>query len=119
MEAVARRLGSPRPHHRVDQEGSRTHKAFLASTDVRLSYTERVYEGCGFDAKLSTAKYISFAIYLDGLIDKDAVLAEEASPFLVQIMDDHAGEASARRLVRAVPLDDAGVGAAHVRPLRW
>jgi len=69
---------------------------FLASVDAGMTYTERVYEGGDFETKVSMVKYISIAIYLDDLIDKDAVLAEEASSFLVRIMDDNATKSRPR-----------------------
>ncbi|KAK4222256.1 isoprenoid synthase domain-containing protein [Podospora fimiseda] len=51
-----------------------------------LTYTERVYEGGDFETKCSMVKYVTVAIYLDDLIDKDANMAKEAESFLVKML---------------------------------
>lgn len=62
---------------------------FLMSVDTGLTYTERVYEGGDFETKVSMVKYVSVAIYLDDMIDKDSGVAKEAEAFLVNMMDWH------------------------------
>jgi len=77
-------------------------KRFLLSTDAGLTYTERVYEGGDFETKVSMVKYVSVAIYLDDMIDKEAAVAKEAEKFLVGMMDlDVLGGLSSSTLNRA------------------
>ncbi len=62
-------------------------KRFLISTDTGLTYTERVYEGGDFETKVSMVKYVTVAIYLDDMIDKNADIAKEAESFLFKLLD--------------------------------
>ncbi|KAH7305435.1 hypothetical protein B0I35DRAFT_443782 [Stachybotrys elegans] len=55
---------------------------FLASTDVGVTYTERVYEDSDLETKVAMVKYVTLAIYLDDLIDKDATAAKKAQTFM-------------------------------------
>lgn len=57
---------------------------FIMSTDVGVTYTERVYEGLDLDTKLAMVKYVTLAIYLDDLIDKDEDVAAQAESFLIK-----------------------------------
>jgi hypothetical protein len=57
-------------------------KRFLLSVDVGVTYTERVYENGDFDTKLAMVKYVTLAIFLDDLIDKDITVAQKAESFL-------------------------------------
>ncbi|KAK3985819.1 hypothetical protein QBC44DRAFT_403701 [Cladorrhinum sp. PSN332] len=67
---------------------------FLLSNDAGLTYTERVYEGGDFETKCSMVKYVSVAIYLDDLIDKDAGMAKEAESFLVKMLSSDSRDAT-------------------------
>ncbi|KAK4443462.1 hypothetical protein QBC34DRAFT_477507 [Podospora aff. communis PSN243] len=60
-------------------------KRFLLSTDAGLTYMERVYEGGDFETKASMVKYVTVAIYLDDMIDKNAGMAKEAESFLFKV----------------------------------
>ncbi|KAK0640663.1 hypothetical protein B0T16DRAFT_393085 [Cercophora newfieldiana] len=62
-------------------------KRFLLSTDAGLTYTERVYEGGDFETKASMVKYVTVAIYLDDMIDKNAAMAKEAESFLFKALE--------------------------------
>ena len=66
--------------------GKSVDKRFLISTDAGLTYTERVYEGGDFETKASMVKYVSVAIYLDDMIDKDEGMAKRAESFLVGML---------------------------------
>ena len=50
-------------------------KRLLLSADAGLTYAERVYEEGDFETKVSVVKYLTIAIYLDDMIDKDAGMA--------------------------------------------
>ncbi|GAB1315428.1 hypothetical protein MFIFM68171_05638 [Madurella fahalii] len=62
-------------------------KRFLISADTGVTYTERVYEGGDFETKVSMVKYVTVAIYLDDMIDKNAAMAKEAECFLVKMLE--------------------------------
>ncbi|KAI9166369.1 hypothetical protein HJFPF1_02469 [Paramyrothecium foliicola] len=71
----------------IEPEVGPINKAFLYSADVGVTYTERVYEGFDFETKLLMVKYVTTAIYLDDLIDKDASVARQAEQFLLSIVN--------------------------------
>lgn len=65
-------------------------KKILISADAGITYTERVYESGDFETKVSMVKYLTVAIYLDDMIDKNAGLAKEAESFLVKALEGNA-----------------------------
>ncbi|KFA56298.1 hypothetical protein S40293_10348 [Stachybotrys chartarum IBT 40293] len=58
-------------------------KWFLLSTDLGVSFTERMYEGFAPETKLRMAKFFIIAIYLKDLIETHADVAAKAQTFLI------------------------------------
>ena len=61
-------------------------KRFLLGADAGLTYVERVYEDGDFETKASVVKYVTIAIYLDDLIDRDVGMAKKAESFLAEML---------------------------------
>ncbi|KFA66188.1 hypothetical protein S40285_10626 [Stachybotrys chlorohalonatus IBT 40285] len=73
-------------HNEVEPALGPVNKWFLLSTDLGVSFTERIFEGFNHETKFRIAKFVIVAIYLKDLIETHADVAAEAETFLIESM---------------------------------